>query len=269
MTTRSKRKKPGWLEVRVRRVASDGGTLATEMTVYCPFRREALPLKECTACEQCVGLSVDHTSRDWFLMCARAALEPIDESSKPAPLPEATDRASRTPVASIMNANVVCVRQDLAVDALAALLLARGISGAPVIDDDGRPVGVVSKTDLLRAKGAPAAADDPDDGAGLALEVRSERGVVVELGASAPVASGAPSSGPRARVREIMTPIVFSLPSDASVARAAALMTYERVHRLPVVGPDGEVVGIVSAMDVLRWLAHGAGLLRRERPDPH
>ena len=54
-------------------------------------------------------------------------------------------------------------------------------------------------------------------------------------------------------------PIAFTLPESASIAHAAALMAYENVHRIPVVASDGSVVGIIAALDILRWLAVNAG----------
>src|SRR5215471_5981941 len=60
--------------------------------------------------------------------------------------------ADLTPVSEIMAKDVVAVRPELRVEDLEELLLARGISGAPVIDDAGRPIGMVSKTDLVRPR---------------------------------------------------------------------------------------------------------------------
>jgi CBS domain-containing protein len=55
-------------------------------------------------------------------------------------------------VRDVMTRDVVCVSPDFALDALAALLSARGIQGAPVVDVDGVVIGVVSQTDLLRQR---------------------------------------------------------------------------------------------------------------------
>lgn len=147
-----------------------------------------------------------------------------------------------------MTADVVCVSPDLAVEALTAMILERNISGAPVVDAAGRPVGVVSKTDLIREQ--QAAGDDQE----------TERLVTRRQGFE---------SGPgfhaeritRATVGEIMMPIAFTLPETASVSRAAALMALEGVHRVPVISEEGKVVGILSAMDILRWLAETEGYL--------
>jgi len=60
-------------------------------------------------------------------------------------------------------------------------------------------------------------------------------------------------------VEDVMTPFAFSLPSDAPVSRAAALMAYEGIHRLAVVSHDGTLVGVVTSLDIMRWLAQRAG----------
>ena len=49
--------------------------------------------------------------------------------------------------------------------------------------------------------------------------------------------------------------LAFSLPETATLSRAAAVMAYEGVHQIPVVASDGKVVGIISSLDVMRWLA--------------
>lgn len=146
-------------------------------------------------------------------------------------------------LADVMSRNVVAVRPEDSLDAVTATFLQRGISGAPVVDDDGRPIGIVSKTDLLRA--SYDAADDD------VVEDHCERGFHVHDLATP-------------CVRDVMTPVVFALPEDAHVSRAAALMAYENVHRVPVVDDGGRLVGIVSTTDVVRWMAieHGYVLPR-------
>src|SRR5262249_50102003 len=62
-------------------------------------------------------------------------------------------------------------------------------------------------------------------------------------------------------VGDIMVPLAFALPESASIAQAAALMAYEGVHRVPVVSTSREVVGLISSLDVLRWLAQRSGFL--------
>ena len=65
-------------------------------------------------------------------------------------------------------------------------------------------------------------------------------------------------SKPEATVAQIMGPVQHTLPVDTSVAEAAKLMVLEHIHQAPVIA-EGEVVGLITSTDVVRWLAdvHG------------
>lgn len=133
------------------------------------------------------------------------------------------------PVREIMTPNVVTFSADTSIEHATKVLLERHISGAPVLDEEGRPVGIVSKTDLLEAwhEYAKEAADD--DG---------ETHVVVG---------------------DIMVPYLLAAQDTSPISLAAALMAYEGVHRLLVLDQHNAMVGIVSSLDVLRWLAQLSG----------
>ena len=127
-----------------------------------------------------------------------------------------------TPVNDLMVREVVSVSREMPITKLEELLLDLGISGAPVIDTDGRPVGMISKTDLVAAH---------------------RRGKITD----------------ETRVADIMMPMTFCVGMDETVAKTAGLMAYEGLHRIPVVNREGRVVGLVAALDVLRWLARESG----------
>lgn len=129
--------------------------------------------------------------------------------------------AASAPLSLIMARKVCCVRGDLDASEARSRILSRGVSGLPVVDNWGRAIGVVSKSDLVEH----AIGDVP-----------SGRQVV-----------------------DVMTPLVFSLSQDASIGQAAALMAYEGVHRVIVVDRAGYVVGLVSSLDIARWLGRRAG----------
>jgi CBS domain-containing protein len=154
------------------------------------------------------------------------------------------------PVSEIMTRNVFCATPDMSLDALADVMLDQNISGAPVVDETGRPIGVISKTDILREIRELAEIDkatwvdweQPRDKRAAAMGVKLD------------------SLGIRTAF-DAMTPIVYWLPEDASISQAAALMAYERVHRVPIVNKTGKVVGVVSTLDIMRWLASRKGYL--------
>jgi CBS domain-containing protein len=147
--------------------------------------------------------------------------------------------------AELMMPNPVSIRAEATVREAVAALTDHGFSAAPVIDEAGRPVGVVSRADVLvhdREKGAdqgPAAYYDRAD-----LATAGER-----LGAGFHV-----EAVDRTLVRDIMTPAVFSVAPGAAAAKVVEQMLALKVHRLFVVERDGTLVGVISALDVLRHL---------------
>jgi CBS domain-containing protein len=116
-----------------------------------------------------------------------------------------------------------------------------------VSDEHGALVGYVSMIDLVRDRylngetetGAAEGSNDVLD-AELGLGYHYE-------------------SHPHVTARDIMMPFVLRLPESAAIDEAAALMAVEGVHRIMVTSPSNEVVGVVSALDVLRWLAERDG----------
>jgi predicted transcriptional regulator len=129
--------------------------------------------------------------------------------------------AAMTPVTEIIVRTPISVEPDMEIANLMRLFVEQGISGAPVVDGDGKPIGVVSKTDIVRE---------------LCEKADATR-----------------------CVSDIMTPLAFVVGKESSIARAAAMMAYERVHRLIVVDRSGHILGLISAIDVLRWLARHDG----------
>ncbi|EAY88031.1 uncharacterized LOC4331153 [Oryza sativa Japonica Group] len=62
------------------------------------------------------------------------------------------------------------------------------------------------------------------------------------------------SHGSKTKIAEVMTSPAITLPSDKTVMDAAALMLKKKIHRLPIVNQDRQVIGIVTRADVLREL---------------
>lgn len=237
------------LRLRTRKIISGNAETAGHTTVFCPRRGTALGFAECMACEHCDGVVPSRNGGGAFLWCRGApATEPeIPQRFIAAPL------ADRVPVRVAMTGNVACVREDVSIETVTALLLERGISGVPVVDADGFPVGMISKTDLVRERYENGETDQEP------LRVRTRR-ATYDLGDGFHA-----EPMPRATVGDVMMPVVFTLRESDSLSQAAALMAFEGVHRLPVVDVDGKVAGILSALDVMRWLAQHDGYLVPER----
>ncbi len=167
---------------------------------------------------------------------------------KSAPLLEATPRLvlEQWKAADLMTPSPVSIRESATVREAIELLTHRGISGAPVIDEAGRPVGVVSRADILvhdREKGAKQGAAAYYERADLTL------GSGEHLGAGFHV-----EAVDTTLARDIMTPAVFSVAPCTPAPKVVEQMLALTVHRLYVVEEDGTLVGVITALDVLRHL---------------
>jgi CBS domain-containing protein len=133
--------------------------------------------------------------------------------------------------ADLMTANPVSIRSSATVQDAIAVFVDKAISAAPVIDEAGRPIGVISRTDVLT----------------------HERELLLGQ-RSATSAQGANRGADTARASDLMTPIVFSLRAEAPASRVVGEMVSLNVHHLFVVDADGSLVGVISALDILRKL---------------
>jgi len=151
---------------------------------------------------------------------------------------ETTQSAATTPISTIMSRNVTSVRSGTSLDVLAELLLARGLSRVPVLDVNGRLIGIVSKTDLVKQTHE---AGDTLEESPLDASLADVRGLHVH--------------GEGATVDDLMSQPVTAVGESTSIQRAAQLMVGSQVHGLPVVTGSGELTGFVSTMDILAWLS--------------
>jgi len=142
----------------------------------------------------------------------------------------------RTKVRDVMTTRVVAVRGNATFKDLATLLTEYRVSAFPVLDNDGKVIGVVSEADMLSKEALVAA-----------MGVQAAR-----LGRIA----GSPHHDEFAKAAavtaaDLMTKPPVVVTPDEPVTSAARLMYHGRVKRLPVVGEKGQLVGIVSRADVL------------------
>jgi CBS-domain-containing membrane protein len=139
----------------------------------------------------------------------------------------------------IMVTDVVTVTPESDVPQVAALLLASHISAAPVVDADGRLVGMISEGDLLHRREAGTAHERPW---WLQMLMSRER------------LAGEFLQEHSRRVADLMTQDVVSAAPDTPVADIAALLERHRIKRVPIV-ENGRVVGIVSRANLIQALA--------------
>lgn len=137
-------------------------------------------------------------------------------------------------VKDVMMTKVVTVSPDNSVKRAAEVMLANHVSGLPVVDGEGRLVGVISEGDLLRRAelggGTIAALDE-----NLPLEERARLFV----------------KGNAWKVGDVMSASPVTVAEDALLTRVARLMEEHHIKRLPVMRGDA-LVGIVSRADLLQ-----------------
>lgn len=151
-------------------------------------------------------------------------------------------------VKDLMNPDIMTVDDEMTTDELARYLIEREISGAPVVDGQGRLIGVVSMTDIGRRLAEPS---------DLAVSEGSAfyRDEVFDLG----LGDLTPRSAEErpVTVRDVMTPVVHQVPVTATVAEAARIMIDQHIHRL-VVTQGKDPVGIITSMDLLKMVAEAS-----------
>jgi CBS domain-containing protein len=153
--------------------------------------------------------------------------------------------------ADIMTTDVITVDPDMTVQALAALLAASGISGAPVVDPSGRLVGIVSEGDLLHRA---------EIGTARRHRVR-RRSWWLDHFAADQARDYVKSHG--RTVKDLMTRDVATVNENTELAEVAALLEAKRIKRVPVMR-DGKMVGIISRANIVRAVGATKGAPVRE-----
>jgi CBS domain-containing protein len=136
--------------------------------------------------------------------------------------------ADRIPRVEVMSRDLVCARPDLEVSPVISWMVRNHDGCIPVVDDRRHPLGVITKFDLVEHLDATIQ--------------------------STPNESPFPADLAARDADEVMMPIALALDENATVAHAAAMMALEDTHHVMVVRSTGELVGVVSAKDIVKWL---------------
>jgi CBS-domain-containing membrane protein len=146
-------------------------------------------------------------------------------------------------VRDVMATRVVAVRKTASFKEMIVGMRNAGVSALPVVDDQGRVIGVVSEADMLNKEA------DLATGPGPLASVLRFRNHEKAAGVTA---------------AELMTSPPVTAGPDTSLAEAARLMRDRRVKRLPVINATGHLIGIVSRADVLSIFARPDADIHRE-----
>ena len=223
------------LPIRTRLIELGGQEHTVEQSVRCPARRCDMTLAQCADCEHWEALHLDDKDEEGsYLACRPPGHEAVE-------LGVASQQAYEV-----------------------------GRAFGPMLDQC-KVTEVMSKHVVCVA----AEVNLPDLAAILearrfgGLPVVNEQGVLVGFVSRRDLDRAGDKIGQT--VASVMTTPPRKLTEHASVGQAAALMAFERVHQLPIVGDTDRVVGIVSALDIARWVGEQTGYVLppiKERPRP-
>jgi len=145
----------------------------------------------------------------------------------------------------IMKKKVISVHENISMFQLQETFFNENISGAPVVDEEKRLIGIVSKTDVICS------------------ELENELHLILNsfmslfsdeiegLNEYSVKTTKNPSS---IFVKDIMTRNVLTVKKDTPVTDIVSIMLKKKIHRVVVV-EDEKVVGLISSMDILPLIA--------------
>jgi CBS domain-containing protein len=170
--------------------------------------------------------AVDKADAD---MTARPRAQPAGPGPAAAGAP--AYKARRWRVCDVMTAPALSVTEHTSYKEVARLLSEHRLSALPVLSRGGRVIGVVSEADLLHKQERHHSAR-PD---GMSWRLHRKAAAKAEAG----------------NAGQLMTSPAVTIHPDAPVGSAARLLSSHHLRRLPVVDPDGKLLGIVSRRDLL------------------
>lgn len=141
------------------------------------------------------------------------------------------------PVTEVMTSEIITLDPDLKVSQAWELMLEHIVKAMPVVDAEGKVLGMLTDEDLIRRAGAKEH-----------LSVASKLDQAI-LNEELAILKSSPLL-----VRDVMTVPPISLKDSDSLGAAAALMSRHAIKRLPVVDQDQKIVGVISRVDVLKQL---------------
>ncbi|MGE0868996.1 MAG: HPP family protein [Kofleriaceae bacterium] len=153
----------------------------------------------------------------------------VEVSPAAQPSPYRAPMPDRLWVRAIMSKDLVCGRSDLAVETIVQLMVTHEIGCLPIVDRDLHIVGVVTKSDLVKQ-----------------LDVMPREGSMLSHSYTA---------------GDVMSSSPITLDERATISEAAAAMMRYGTHHVLVTSETRTLAGVVSAKDIVNWVAEHDGLL--------
>lgn len=138
----------------------------------------------------------------------------------------------RRTVSDVMTKAVVSAYRGASFKDMVQVMIKRGITAMPVIDEDHRVAGVVSESDLLAKEGHRDGGKRRWFGGGRDRSARAKAPALIAA--------------------ELMTTPAITVHPEATIVEAAQLLDRHRIKRMPVTDDENHLIGIVSRRDLLR-----------------
>jgi CBS domain-containing protein len=133
------------------------------------------------------------------------------------------------------------------------LLAEKNISGAPVVDNNGELVGILTEKDVLREVKEAA------DKVRMVFPSIHSMGIMFELSKGETEILEAFKEQSNVVVMDVMTKNVITCTPDTTVNEVASILVKRNINRLPVVDEDNHVVGIITRGDIVRSISKNSG----------
>jgi CBS domain-containing protein len=172
-------------------------------------------------------------------MLLNSAVDPNQHAKLPNPQNAPSLTEDLMNAADVMGVNVVTAKPDWSVQQVAMVMLEKGISGLPVVDQGNRLVGIVSEGDLMRRA---------DCGTGH----RHSWWLRMLMGRDGLAREYVREHG--RKVSDVMTGAVITASPSTSLGDVAALLERNKIKRVPIVDGD-KLVGVVSRANVVQAVA--------------
>ena len=141
----------------------------------------------------------------------------------------------------IMTKNVIVVKPSTTVNEFAKILINNKISGAPVVDDNGNMLGIVTENDLI----------EQNKRFHIPTVIRIFDAFIT---LNQPAVEQQIKKMTAATVADICSNGVISVDEDAPIDEIASIMSEKKVHHIPVV-QDKKIVGMIGKIDIIKGVS--------------
>ncbi len=145
----------------------------------------------------------------------------------------------------IMTKKVITINQDASIEELSGLLLDNNISGVPVVDNDGKMIGIATEGDII--------VKDTDLHFPRYFKLLDS---IIYL-ESLTKFKNSLKKHLAIKVSEIMTSDVISCSPETPVDDIANKMVENKINRIPVLSADGKPAGIITRADIIKSMVRG------------